>query len=103
RSIDRPRTAATTAPGSLNTNSAANAPTNSDITATCQPRNAPAIRSRSASPIPSASRPKPVSKSHLIDRTPSDPASAPITPLSSPIFQLPGGANSGVGPQNGHG
>ena len=82
--------------------SAANDPTNSESTATCQPRNAPAIINRSASPRPSASRPKPVSNSHLVARTTSDPTSAPTTAFNRPSFQLPGGAKSNVGPHTGH-
>ena len=61
-----------------------NDPTKSDMTTICQPRKAPLIIKRSASPMPRASRPKPVSKSHLVARTTSEPTSAPTTAVNSP-------------------
>ena len=68
----------------------------------CQPRKAPAIISKSASPRPRASRFIPASNRILIPRPIANPAAAPINPVISPIIGVPGAAQLGHGPQNGH-
>src|SRR5262249_37697209 len=84
-------------------NSEATAPTRNAITTTCQPKNAPTIIIKSASPRPSASLPKPFSNKNLTARSSNVPPSAPPSPVNRPICQLPAGIHAGGGPQTGQG
>src|SRR5262249_1064761 len=70
----------------------------------CQPRKAPAIIIRSASPSPSPSTPRPTVKMKRTARSNTVPASIPSKPLANPVCQLPPLPNhSGKGHQKGHG
>src|SRR5260370_6852594 len=70
----------------------------------CQPRNAPAIIIRSASPKPRASLPSPMLNRKPTVRSIKVPTSMPASPVASPVSQLPPGASQpGSGPQTGQG
>src|SRR5579875_269980 len=72
-------------------------------TAGCQPKNPPAIISRSISPLPNAAASTPRLNNSRTSPARAAPARTPARPVAKPNRQLPGGSPSGSGPQTGHG